>query len=276
MKTLLHVELVKLRHQRLVLTTFALCLISALILPQLTWLFGESSASERGFHVLGRALELSMLLACYLLLLQASMSMVVERHDRTLRGSLVAPVRRRDIVLARWFALQLTIVLLVVTIVAAAAASTAFHFTFGDVYEEAIEPLAEATELRTHVALGVLHLVLPLVALVSVGFFISVFTRSPATEAGLSLGALILLDISKSMVPGSSPLRLYFFNSYLPTLFDRSSYLHGATAYAQGIADLLWLPDAPEHVCGVVVPLVTGGVCLLAALWLFTRRDWTE
>ena len=68
--------------------------------------------------------------------------------------------------------------------------------------------------------------------------------------AGLALGSLFFLDIVKAIFPRHSSLQLYLFNSYLPTLFDRSSYWHGVKAYAQGITDIVRGSDlfAATHV----------------------------
>jgi hypothetical protein len=105
---------------------------------------------------------------------------------------------------------------------------------------------------------------------------VSVVSGTAATAAGLGLGIFFVLDIAKSILPGSSPLRLYLFNYYLPTLFDRSSYLHGVTAYAEGRGDVLWMDDAPEHLFALLAPVVTAGVCVVVAALVFSRRDCTE
>lgn len=272
--SLTRIELAKMLRKRFALTTCVLPLAVAVLVPQASSLLGENP--DRGFHVLTRTLELCLLLACYLLLLEASVSVAAERHDRTLRNVLVAPVYRSEVALSRWLALQLVSLLILSVLVGAAFASTAIGFTFGDIYGEAIEPLAEASELRHFTLAAVGYLILPLVALVSVGFLVSVVAGTPVTAAGLGLGVALLLDIGKSILPGSSPLRLYFFNYYLPTLFDRSSYLHGVTAYAEGRGDVLWMDEAPEHAFALVSPLVTAGICLIVSTWIFSRRDCTE
>ncbi len=272
--TLTAIELGKMARQRFALTTFLLPLGVAVLLPQVSSTFAETA--EHGFHVLARTLELSLLVACYLILLHASVSVAAERHDRTLRNLLVMPVGRTELALSRWLALELGMLFLVAVLVAAAYVSTATRFEFGDIYGEAIEPLAEALELRHFTLMALAFLVLPLVALVSLGVLVSVISGTAATAAGLGVGSFFFLDIGKSILPGSSPLRLYFFNYYLPTLFDRSSYLHGVTAYAEGRGDVLWMDDAPEHLFAVLAPLVTTGVCVGAAALVFSRRDSTE
>ena len=272
--SLLNIELSKMIRQRGALTALVLPTSVAFLLPQASWYFDANP--EWGFYVLARTLELSLLAGCYLFLLQASLSMAAERQDKTLRNTLVAPVRRSEVILSRWLALQLTMLLLVAVVLGSSVVSTASHFAFGDIYEEAVEPLAEASELRHLTLVAVGYLICPLMALGSVGFLVSVLSATPATAAGLGLGLCFLLDIGKSILPGNSPLRLYFFNYYLPTLFDRSSFLHGVTGYAEGRGDMLWLDEAPEHTFAVVVPLATVAVCLVAASWFFSRRDCTE
>ena len=271
--TLTAIELGKMARQRFALTTLLLPLAAAVLLPQVS---AGSDDAGSGFHVLTRTLELSLLVACYLILLHASVSVAAERHDRTLRNLLVAPFGRLELTLSRWLALQLGTLMLAAFLVVTAWLSTLTRFEFGDVYGEAIEPLAEAAELRQFTLAALGYLVLPLVALVSVGFLVSVVSGTSATAAGLGLGLFFLLDIAKSILPGSSSARLYLFNYYLPTLFDRSSYLHGVTAYAEGRGDVLWMDEAPEHLYCVVAPLVTAAVAVTVAGLVFSRRDCTE
>ena len=86
----------------------------------------------------------------------------------------------------------------------------------------------------------------------------------------------MLLDVVKSIAPATSSFRRYLFNSYLPTFFDESSYWHGVTAYAQGITDVLWMADAPEHGYGTFVPLGTLVVGFGLSLAVFSRGEYSE
>lgn len=277
LRSLLYVELTKLRRQRLAVTTVIAPLLVGLLLPQLIWLFGGPRATPaRGFYVFAWSLELALLMGVYLLLLQAALSIVVDRHDKTLRNLLVAPVWRGRIIAVRWLALQGIALLLLALLAAGVFLSTAIHFEFGEIYEEAIEPLATVEELRTYTLIGLAKLILPLAAVVSVGVLVSVLTVAPATAAGVALGLLLLLDIVKSIASANSSFRLWLFNSYLPTLFDDSSYWNGVTAYAQGITDVLWMADAPEHGYGIFIPLGTVVVCFGLSLFVFLRGEYSE
>ncbi len=275
LRQLLSLEATKMTRQRLSQVTLFVPLALAASLPQLFWLL-ESIAPEGGFEVLTRTFELTLLLACYLLLLQSAASVAGEYQDGTLRNLLVTPARRSEIVLARWIALSVTALIVLVTVSIVAAASTALHFSFDDVYEEAIEPLAEASELRDFSVVSILHLILPLCALVSFGLCLSFFSSAPAPAAAAALGGLLILDIVKSILPAGSAARRYLVNSYLPTLFDETSYLQGTAAYARGFADRLWLPDAPEHSFAVMVPVATAVLFVGVSLLLFSRRSFVK
>jgi hypothetical protein len=61
-----------------------------------------------------------------------------------------------------------------------------------------------------------------------------------------------------------------------PSLFDQTSYLHGVTAMANGIGDVLWSDTGPERHLGLLVPAAYTAVFLLLSLAVFSTRDYAE
>ncbi len=271
---LLAVESSKARRRKSSLSTLAFSGGLAVVFPQVAWLAGD--APETGYYVFARALGHAYLLGSLLVIVHAAVAVAAERHDRTLRNVLSGPVSRLEVALSRWVALLLTAFLLVVLVAACAWGSTAIHFSFGDVYGDAIEPLAAGDELRRYSFVAIAYIVPAIFALASVGFLISCTARTAAGAAGVAIGVFFFFEIVKSVLPGSSGATRYLWNSYLPALFDRTSYLAGVIAFADGRTDVLWLDDSVEHLCVWAVPGITALGCAAIGIALFVRRDVTE
>jgi ABC-type transport system involved in multi-copper enzyme maturation permease subunit len=267
-------ETFKMRRQRLALLVLGAPALTSALVPQGLWL--SSRKGLQGFLALNTSLELSLLLGSFLLLLHSSVSLAWERSEKTLRNTLAGPARRSEVLLSRWLAIEVEVFLLALLVAGAALFSTFLNYRFEDIRGDASEPLFYADELRHHTILGVLYFVPPAMALVTLGLFLSVLSATPATAAALSMGALLLLDIGKSIFSGTSKATSYLFNSYLPTLFDQTSYLHGVTKLAEGVSDVLWMDQSPQHRLNFVVPCVYTVVLFSLSLVIFSRKDFTE
>lgn len=271
---LLAVEIAKLRRQRLALTVVAVPSLTAALAPQAIWLSGREGAS--GHSVLATSLQFAFLLGTFLLFLHAALSVAAERSERTLREVIAGPVRRSEVLLARWSALELELLLVVALATGLAWLSTRLHYDFVDLRGEAVAPIFYAEELAHASALAVLYFVPAAAAVISLGLLVSVLAATPATAAALGLGALLILDVLKALLSSASWGDAVLVNIYLPTLFDRTSYLHAAAAAADGVSDLLWLDDDPRHRLNLLVPLAYTLGSLAAAITTFTRKDFVE
>lgn len=271
---LVALEVLKLRRQRLARVVVAVPALVAALVPQGLWL--SAGRGLQGHLALATSLELAFLPACFLLLLQAALSVAGERSDRTLRDALVAPVGRTELILARWIVLALECLLIVAVVSIAALLSTLTRFSFGDIREEAIEPLFTSSEVWEETIRAVLGVAPPLVALATLGLAVSVACGSPAMATALSLGSLMALDVAKSVFAGREGFTTCLFNSYLPTLFDRTSYLHGVTAMAGGMGDVLWIHGSPRYALQLFVPAITAAALLVLALARFWREEFRE
>jgi ABC-type transport system involved in multi-copper enzyme maturation permease subunit len=268
------IELAKMRRQRLAQVVCLVPVAAAALLPLALSRSGREGMS--GFLALTTSLELSFLLASFLVLIQSALGVAWDRSEKTLREPLAGPVRRSEIVLSRWIALELELVLLVALVALAALASTSFLYRFEDITAGAIEPLFYASELRLHTLVALAYHVPAATALVTLGLFISVLARTPAMAAAAAAGSLLVLDVAKSLFSGASAAPRFLFNSYLPTLFDRTSYLHGVAQLSQGVSDVLWSEDSEAHRLVWIVSLGYAGVLLALSLLVFTARDYAE
>jgi ABC-type transport system involved in multi-copper enzyme maturation permease subunit len=268
------IEVYKLFRQRMTLAVVGVPTVVAALVPQGLWL--SSRQGMQGYLAFSSALELSLLLGSLLILLHSSVSVAWDRSEKTLRNTLAAPVRRSEVLLSRWLVLELEVLCLLGLVVGAALLSTALHYSFEDIRGEAIEPLFYASELRHHTAIAIAYHVPAAVALVSLGLLASVLSTSPAVSAALGLSLLLGLDITKSVFSSARGVVQSLFNSYLPSLFDQTSYLHGVTAMANGIGDVLWADDSPLHWLVLAVPAAYTAAALAASLVLFSRRGFAE
>ena len=268
------IEAAKMRRQRLAHLVVGVPAVAAALVPAGLQLSGREGM--QGFLSLATALELALLLGAFLILIQAALAVAGERSEKTLRDVLAAPVRRSEVLLSRWIALELELLLLVLVVVGAALASTALFYRFDDITAGAVEPLFYASELRGETMRAILYHLPPAAALVTLGILVSVLAGSPAMAAAIAAGSLLAIDIAKSIFSGASSGPLYLFNAYLPTLFDRTSYLHGVTALANGIGDVIWSEDSVRHALVVVVPLAYIAVFLAVSLAAFSRTDFAD
>ncbi len=267
-------EIGKMRRQRLALFVVGLPVLVAAGVPQGFWL--ASTEGMQGFLAFSTALNLALLLGCILLLLHASASIAWERSEKTLRNYLAGPVKRSEVFLSRWIALELEMLLLLGLVVSAAYFSSASRFAFEDIRGEAVEPLFYAADITPHLRLAILYFVPGAAALVSAGVLASVLCATPAVATALALGSLLCLDIAKSVFSSRSGWVSFLFNSYLPTLFDRTSYLVGVQGMSEGKSDALWPDSSPEHWLVWLVPLATLAVTTGLSLGVFVRRDYAE
>jgi ABC-type transport system involved in multi-copper enzyme maturation permease subunit len=268
------IEFAKMRRQRLAQVVVGAPAATAALVP--AGLKLSSREGMQGFLSLTTALELAFLLGAFLILIQAALSLVWERSEKTLRDVVAGPVRRSEVILSRWVALEVELLLSIVLVAGAAFISTRLFYRFEDITAGAVQPLFYADELRAETLRAILYHLPPAAALVTLGLFISAVSGSPAVAAAGAAGSLLVLDIGKSIVSGASTGPLYLFNAYLPTLFDRTSYLHGATALAGGIGDVIWSGDSIRHTLVVLVPLGYIAALLAASLAVFSRTEFAE
>ncbi len=267
-------EICKLRRQRLSLFVLGLPAVVSASVPQGFWL--ASAEGLQGFLAFSTALNLALLLGCFLLLIHASASIAWERSEKTLRNYLTGPVKRSEVFLSRFVALELEMLLLLSLVVVAAHLSTNSHFAFEDIRGEAIEPLFLAEDITPHLWLAIAYFVPAAAALVSVGLLVSVICATPAVATALALSLLLCLDIAKSVFSGRSNWVSCLFSSYLPTLFDRTSYLFGVQGMSEGKSDALWPDSSPHHWFVWIVPAATLLVSVTVSLAIFVRRDYAE
>ena len=268
------IEIAKMRRQRLAQVVCCVPVVAGALIPLALSRSGREGLG--GFLALTTSLELSLLLASFLILIQSALAVSWDRSEKTIRESLAGPVLRSEIVLSRWLALELELVLLLALVALAALASTSALYRFEDITAGAIEPLFYASELRDHTLLGLAYHVPPAAALVTLGLLISVLASTPAMAAAVSAGSLLVLDVTKSLFSGASSAPQFLFNSYLPTLFDRTSYLHGVTQLSQGVSDVLWSDDSDAHRLVWLVSLGYAGAFLVISVLVFTVRDYAE
>jgi ABC-type transport system involved in multi-copper enzyme maturation permease subunit len=268
------IEIAKLRRQRLTAVVLAVPVLAAGLIPLA--LRSAGAGELAGFLALARALELSLLVASILVLLQAALALSWERSQKTLREAVAAPVTRGEIILSRWLVLELTLLALILLAVAVALFSTALQYRFDDVRAEAVAPLFYKEELWEGLGRALVYHLPAAAALVTLGLLVSVLSATPAVAASLAVGALLFLDVAKSVFSRGAEAPPYLFNAYLPTFFDESSYLHGVTALANGIGDVVWSEDSPRHALVFAVPLACAAGFLAIALVIFQRKEFAE
>lgn len=187
-----------------------------------------------------------------------------ERQNGTLRVLLCGPVRRTDVLLAKFGVALAYVALLLAAHVASAVAVARGRFPFR-AYEEFGEVIVPASSAAAHFAVGYLLTLLPMAAVAAFGLAVSVVARGAVTAMGAAAGTLIVLTILKPfLVVGGARVGDLLFLTHALAPLQRAEDL--SVALAAG-----W--DAPGVRACVATSLGALVVLLAPAGVLFVRRD---
>lgn len=228
-----------------------------------------------GYHCLAVTLHQALYLGSFALFLYALQAIAGERTHGHLRDTVAGPVRRHELVIAKWLGLVAILLALFVVVVAGAAVSTSFLFEYGDVLEEGV-PLVESGELFGETVRALYLFLPPCLTLVCLGLFVSSLSSNPGLAAALGIVTMSVLEVSKGLLSSGPRYRYYLFNDWLPSPFQGDSYLGGLRKFAEGFSDALWSLEGPEYRLNLVVPLAQAAVLLGATLVVVARKDVTE
>ncbi|MBI4587042.1 MAG: ABC transporter permease subunit [Planctomycetes bacterium] len=225
-----------------------------------------------GYQCLAEALHHGLYLGSFIFLIYAAQVFSGERWSGQLRDLLAGPVRRGEVVLAKWLSLLAVLACFYFLVIAGAAVSTVFFFDLGDVREEGAV-LVESAELFADTIRALYLFLPPAVALFSMGLLISALTSNPGISAALAIVAMGVFELAKGIFSAGPRFRRYLFNDWLPSPFAGDAYLSGLRQFAAGFSDALWRPGDPEFPLNLWVPLVYSAVFLALALFFLSRKE---
>lgn len=202
-----------------------------------------------------------------LLLLYASMLFSNEGGWQTYKTIILRPHRRIEWVAGKFALLLIVIAMLCVSVCTTALALSGALGDYTAIEEEGFVFL-EASEMRHETLKALALAVPPMIAVAAFGLMISTMTDHTGVAASAALGTYVILETAKeSMEEG----RLYLFNSFMPSLIDRS-YFDVLRKLAEGYLDEPWEENVLQF--AIATPLISAGVFLVVAAVIFGRRNF--
>lgn len=188
----------------------------------------------------------------------SAMLLAEETATGTIRTALTAPIRRRELFLAKVGIGLLYMILLSVFALGLSLALAAFKYKFGPISDSAGVIYGTGEVVGNLVRAYVLSWI-PLGALVIFGLCMSALTTRSGPAIGLTVGSIMLVESLKHFIE----IGPYLFTQYMGApwvVFHEVS---------QGV-DYQWLPGMwrVAAVCGA-----HASVCFVIGLWRFCRRD---
>lgn len=270
----------KLLARRLPLVAFVAVLLVALLAPQVgrvvntasALMQGKGAAADpyaNGWTALSGAVGTSRLFLMIVVLLLAGSSLAEETAHGTLQALFVRPVRRLEVVTAKWLALWSYAVVLLVSVVALASLSAELSQGLYDVVDP-VYPSHTYQHFRTmwiYVFKATALTILPLAALTSMGLFVSAVIEHPGYATGVAIGGLFFLSTASGLSKVGTEL---FFVSYLSFPFEVVKDLGAAYTNTESKFGSAFVLKA------VLVPLVWTAAFYVATVAAVQRRDITR
>lgn len=197
-------------------------------------------------------------------LVHAALQVVSETAQGTYRDVLSRPLGRPEFLFSKLLAAALfPLALLAVNIISGLIIAN-WKYQLGAVMDgETV--LVSRSAVAAAIAIAALLTMLPLIALLSFGFFVSTIARTYAGAFGFTLGIYIGMEPFKFLIPvGSDHLDKYVFSSYLDTGFGMLNEL------ASGIS-ISW--NSPDVLRCIITSAIYTTVFLLSAFIIFQKRD---
>ena len=225
---------------------------------------GGDPFEANGWVSLASGASWGLEIAIYLVLLFAASSIAEESQLGTLKTLFVRPVRRIEVLVAKWLALSgYALALLVVSVLAAALAGK-LRYGFGDVVDPIYKTVVKTSSAdMLGFGLRAIALSVPsLVTLVSLGLLFSCAIDHPGYSVGASISSYFVLDVVTKLSARAAP---YVFARY--TLLATDYFGDIARAFGE---KKHFLEETPRL---LLVPLASSFVFFGAAAWLLQTRE---
>lgn len=230
-----------------------------------------SASDVTAFEGVAVALSAGLPLLAYVIAGVASQALAGELARGTLRNVLLRPVRRAQVGLGKVLTHLVGSLGAYALLALVAVGGAAWAFGFRDLVEilpngESF-PLVPADELWPELRRALVAPLSALAAAVGVGFLAGAVSRSAAGALGLALGAMLTLDLARSVARGLG-LEGWLPSAYLPSPLGDTSYLNLYADLAQGISNSTF--DYADT--ALIVPIAWCLSTFLISLLVLARR----
>ena len=194
------------------------------------------------FQAVGSGLSIGLPLAAWILAGLASQSIAGELARGTLRNVLLRPLARWQLVIGKALALLAMGALSYAALAAAALGAAGLAFDFADLAEvlpngDAFPlPGATAAELRPLLVRALMAPLVPLAAMIGVGFLAGSVLRNGAGALAAAFGSLLFFDLARGVARGVAA-EGWFASAYLPSPLGDSSFFKFYGDLAEGVSN---------------------------------------
>lgn len=255
---LLRNEITKAAHRRLpyfgVIAMGLLCVVVYFVAGGL-----NSSSTANGWGYLAFSMQLLFTdLGPIFIINFAALLLAQETGSGTIRAALAAPVHRWELYAAKAAVGLLYMVVLSIVSLVVSIALAKVHYNFGAV-EDSFGVVYGRGKMFHEFLFGYALSLIPLVALVAYGLFISTIVKTPGTAVAVGTSSLFIIDFTKNLV-GLGP---YIFTKDIAYPWILLLQL------AQGM-DCQWQPELGRM---IILSAVFAVVAFGAGLVIFARED---
>ena len=228
-----------------------------------------SATDVTAFAAVLRALETGLPLLALLGAGLASQTLAGEFGRGTLRNLAQRGLSRLSIGLGKLLAMWLAVLLGYGLLLGVSAAVAGQVFRFGDLTELLPNgerfPILAAADVWPEYRAALIAPLLPLLGFASLGFLIGALLRTGATALGVTIGALLALDLGRGLLPKAA--QAFSLSSYLPTPLGDRSQVHAARLYSEGATNAIFQFAETRWSGPLVWLLLAAGLGLLILRW---------
>jgi len=231
-----------------------------------------AAATTNGFLAFTDGLKAGVFAGSLLLVIFAGLLLAEETELGTAKIVFSKPLRRVEVVLAKWGLLfLLSTALVLVSAVASGLVASALH-GLGDVIERdakgaRIYTYHTAEDMYRHVLVALPQIVPPLFAALSLAFLMSALADQSGIAVGLSFGLLLTASVISFLFDRVAP---YLVTTYFAFATDTLGAFAAGEATATWWAK--WPKGPPKMVLGVAVSLATAAAAWGGAALAVSRR----
>lgn len=200
-----------------------------------------STSQMTAFDGVGKGLQTGLPILLVLITCLASQSVSGEQSKGTLRYLLMRPMNRMQISLSKLSSLILICIASYIVLVVSILFISSYFFDFKDLSEilpnGKLFPLVTKEEMFNYLRPVLMNPILPLLSYTAVGFAIGSWIKNNVGAFATTLGAIVLIDIGRAIIPGGNKTIGWLPSSHLPSPFGGHSFLTFYCNMVQGVSN---------------------------------------
>lgn len=231
-----------------------------------------SITQKTAFDSVGRGLQTGLPILMVLITCLASQSISGEQTRGTLRYLLMRPISRMQISISKLSSLFLICMVSYVFLVVSILCVSSYFFDFKDLAEilpnGKLFPMVKKEEMFNYLRPVLLSPIIPLFSYTAIGFAIGSWIKSNVGAFASTLGAIVLIDLGRAIIPGGDKSIGWLMSAHLPSPFGGHSFLSFYCNTVQGVSN----SSNPYANLSIVTPLIWLVIMTVLAMVALKRK----